>query len=63
MWIKQQSESKKNIEVLSGGGPLPRFIKKFLLHNKVARAELKISALGIFNIEINGKEIEEYRKY
>ena len=60
MWIKQQGESKKNTEVLSGGGPLPRFIKKFLLHKKVERAELKISALGIFNIEINGKEIEEY---
>ena len=59
MWIKQQTENKKKIETVSGA-PLPRFVKKFLLHKKVAKAELEISALGIFHIEINGKEISEY---
>ena len=59
MWIKQQTENKKKVETVSGA-PLPRFVKKFLLHKKIVKAELEISALGIFHIEINGKEIPEY---
>ena len=31
-----------------------------MLHKKIVKAELEISALGIFHIEINGKEISEY---
>ena len=49
MWIKQQAENKKKVETLSGA-PLPRFVKKFLLHKKVDKAELEISALGIFYV-------------
>ena len=52
MWIvRDLDKTNKNLAV---------FCKKFTLEDKVQKAVLKISALGIFNVKINGREIEEY---
>lgn len=52
MWIVRDLEkTNKNLAV---------FYKKFSVSKKVEKALLKISALGIFNVKINGREIEEY---
>ena len=52
MWIVRDLEkTNKNLAV---------FYKKFNLSKGVEKALLKVSALGIFNVKINGKEIEEY---
>ena len=52
MWIVRDLEkTNKNLAV---------FYKKFTLSKKVEKALLKVSALGIFNVKINGQEIEEY---
>ena len=59
MWITRH-EKDENKNNLTQGTPLPRFIRKFYCDKKVAKAELKISALGIFRVEINGREIDEY---
>ena len=40
--------------------PLTRFIRRFYCLKRVIKAELKISALGIFRVQINGREIDEY---
>ena len=39
---------------------LPVFLKHFKLENKLVKCELNISALGVFNININGQEINDY---
>ncbi len=52
MWIVRDLEkTNKNLAV---------FYKKFTLEDLVEKAVLKISALGIFNVKINGQEIKEY---
>ena len=58
MWITRHEKENKN--TFTYGMPLTRFIYRFLCDKKVTKAELKISALGIFRVEINGREIEEY---
>lgn len=54
MWIVRDNE-KQNQD--SG---LPIFIKTFTVEKKVARCIIDISALGIFNVKINGYEINDY---
>ena len=54
MWIVRDNE-KQNQD--SG---LPIFIKTFTVEKKVARCIMDISALGIFNVKINGYEIDDY---
>ncbi len=52
MWIttnKQFSASR-----------LPVFYKSFKIEKNLVKCEIDISALGVFNIKINGKEIPEY---
>ncbi len=52
MWIVRDLEkTNKNVAV---------FYKKFSIEKPVKKGLLKISALGIFNVKINGREIEEY---
>ena len=52
MWIVRDLEkTNKNLAV---------FYKKFSVDKPLKNAQLKISALGIFNVKINGREIEEY---
>ena len=52
MWIVREFEkTNKN---------LPIFYKKFTVGNKIEKCELKISALGIFSVKINGRVIDEY---
>ncbi len=52
MWIVRDFEKEnKN---------LPIFYKKFIIGKKIDKCVLRISALGIFNVKINGREIEEY---
>ena len=52
MWIVRDLEkTNKNVAV---------FYKKFRLGKPLQQGLLKISALGIFNVKINGREIEEY---
>ena len=52
MWIVRDLEkTNKNLAV---------FYKKFNLSKGVEKALLKVSALGIFNVKINWKEIDEY---
>ena len=58
MWISIREKENKNTFVY--GGPLMRFIYRFSCDKKVIKAELKISALGIFRVEINAREIDEY---
>lgn len=59
MWI---SVHKNTITANSAypGGPAIRFLRRFDCDKKVSKAELSISALGIFRVEINGREIDEY---
>lgn len=59
MWITRHEKYKKSNE-FSIGMPLTRFIRRFYCRKRVTKAELKISALGIFRVEINGREIDEY---
>ena len=54
MWIVRDNE-KQNQD--SG---LPIFIKTFTVEKEVARCIIDISALGIFNVKINGYEIDDY---
>ena len=58
MWIGLREKENKN--TFTYGMPLTRFIYRFSCDKKVTKAELKISALGIFRVEINGREIDEY---
>ncbi|MBE5742590.1 MAG: hypothetical protein E7360_04660 [Clostridiales bacterium] len=52
MWITRDLErTTKNI---------PIFYKEFEIGKQIESGELKISALGIVNVKINGQEIEEY---
>lgn len=52
MWVvRGLEETNKNLAV---------FYKKFVLEKPLKKGVLKISALGIFNVKINGREIEEY---
>lgn len=51
MWIKRrQNDEKQN---------LPIFVGKFMASDNLTRCELKITATGIFNVEINGKDISD----
>lgn len=59
MWICVHKDNKKSDNKLVAT-PLTRFLRRFSCEKKVTKAELKISALGIFRIEINGREIDEY---
>lgn len=59
MWITIRKSELENNK-FSMGMPLTRFIRRFYCDKQIRRAELKISALGIFRVEINGKEIDEY---
>lgn len=57
MWIKRAHKCEKsNIEETEK----PRFIKRFPIIKNLSRAQLEISALGIFALEINGRKIQEY---
>ncbi len=51
MWIQNLEEKIKHV---------PVFYKRFRVEKQLCKCLLKISALGIFNIKINGHEIEEY---
>lgn len=52
MWIVREFEkTNKN---------LPIFYKKFQIGKQIEKCELKISALGIFSIKINGRPIDDY---
>lgn len=51
MWIKRRDNNVK-----SG---LPIFRKKFTASGSLTRCELKITATGIFNVQINGHEIPD----
>lgn len=51
MWIKYADQKAERV---------PRFLKKIIITNKLKRATLKISALGIFRVKINEREIDEY---
>ena len=51
MWIKRRDNNVK-----SG---LPIFRKKFTASGSLTRCELKITATGIFNVQINGYEIPD----
>ena len=55
MWIKRQSEQRKN-------NYLPVFLKNFSLdkNKKVVSCLLKITATGIFDIVFNGEEFGDY---
>ncbi len=57
MWIKQAG-------VTDGTATnKPRFVKNFALSQskeQVVKAELEISALGIFSLQINGRTVQEY---
>ncbi|MBQ7831123.1 MAG: family 78 glycoside hydrolase catalytic domain [Clostridia bacterium] len=39
---------------------LPIFYKRFTLDKKIKKCVINVSALGIFNVKLNGKEIEDY---
>lgn len=54
MWIGLNKALDKEM------GALARFLCRFHCNKKVTKAELEISALGIFRVEINGREIDEY---
>ena len=52
MWIARDlDKTNKNVSV---------FYKDFSVNSPIQSCKLKISALGIFNVKINGREIEEY---
>lgn len=52
MWIFREFEKETS--------HLPIFCKRFSVGKKIKKCEINLSALGIFNIKVNGKEIEEY---
>ena len=52
MWIVRDLEAKAK--------SLPIFYKRFTLNKKIAKCEMKISALGIFSVCINGQRIKDY---
>ena len=52
MWIIQNSSCKNN--------RLPIYYKAFQLDKKIEKCVLRVSALGIFHVKINGHEIEDY---
>ncbi len=54
MWIIREANNENNF------ARLPVFYKRFRLQKKCTECVLKISALGIFNVKINGVEIDEY---
>ncbi len=51
MWIARDFERAEY---------LPVFLKRFTLKKQIKGCEMKISALGIFSVKINGIEIKEY---
>lgn len=59
MWITIHEKGVNDVN-FSKEMPLTRFARRFYCKKKALKAELKISALGIFRIEINGREIDEY---
>ena len=52
MWIIQNSARKNN--------RLPIFYKAFQVNKEIEKCVIRISALGIFDIKVNGYEIEDY---
>lgn len=54
MWIVREHEKENNAQ------HLPVFYKRFSVCKKVAKCEMDISALGIFSVKINGRQIEDY---
>ena len=57
MWIKQAGVTDGT------AANKPRFVKNFALSQgkeQVVKAELEISALGIFSLQINGRTVQEY---
>ena len=52
MWIIRENNEQY--------GYLPTFYKRFFVEKTLQRCTLRISALGIFRIKINGCEIEDY---
>ena len=59
MWITSHEKDKKSNKI-ANEMPLMVFLRRFYCLKRVTKAELKISALGIFRVEINGREIDEY---
>jgi len=55
-WITYQTGTRKTADD-AYGNPSPYFRKTFLLKDAVRKATLTASALGVFKIYINGKEI------
>ena len=53
MWIVREKKTTKKSH-------LPVFCKQFSAEKKPTECLMKISALGIFNVKLNGKEIKEY---
>ena len=51
MWIVSNHKKDKN---------LPIFYKKFTVGKRIKKCEIKVSALGIFSLKLNGFEVEEY---
>ncbi len=57
MWIKQANVTDATTK------NKPRFVKKFALAQdkaNVVKAELEISALGIFSLQVNGRTVPDY---
>ena len=59
MWITRRKNNQEE-DNESGLLPLTRFIRRFDCRKNIISATLKRSALGIFRVEINGREIDEY---
>ena len=60
MWIKQAVAVEKGYVTEKSK---PRFVKKFSLTQNmknIVKAELEISALGIFSLQINGRTVPDY---
>lgn len=53
MWIYCNDENKSERQA-------SLFVKKFSALKEIKKAELKISALGIFSVDVNGIEIKDY---
>ena len=52
MWIVRSLDDQ--------GGFLPTFYRRFIVKKPLQGCVLRISALGIFRVKINGREIEDY---
>lgn len=52
MWIAYKNDEKAEV--------LPIFFKKFVSKRHLTQCVLKITATGIFNVKINGREIPDY---